>query len=203
MIALIDYKIGNLKSVMNAVEKAGGQITLVKEPSELKKYDKAILPGVGAFGDAMKFLNQNGMSSAVKEFAASSKPLLGICLGMQLLFEKSEEFGSRAGLGLIEGEVAMFDKARFDEPLKVPHMGWNTLDIKRDNPLLKGVKNGTYLYFVHSFHAITDAKYVSAFTRYGYDFASVVQKDNVFGFQPHPEKSHENGLKIYKNFVEL
>jgi glutamine amidotransferase len=203
MIALIDYKIGNLKSVINAVEKAGANITLVKEPNELKKYDKAILPGVGAFGDAMKFLNQNGMSDAVKEFAASNKPLLGICLGMQLLFEKSEEFGSSSGLGLIEGEVAMFDKTRFDEPLKIPHMGWNSLDIKQDNPLLKGVKNGVYLYFVHSFHAITNAKYVSAFTRYGYDFASVVQKDNVFGFQPHPEKSHENGLKIYKNFVEL
>lgn len=194
---------GNLQSVINAVEKVGEKAVLVKEPKELARYDKAILPGVGAFGDAMKFLNQNGMSEAVKEFAAQGKPLLGVCLGMQLLFEKSEEFGSNAGLGLVSGEVVMFDKNRFDEKLKVPHMGWNSLKIKRENPLLKDINNGTYLYFVHSFHVVTDEKYTVALTHYGYDFVSAVQKGNIFGFQPHPEKSHENGLKIYKNFVEL
>lgn len=203
MIALIDYKMGNIQSVINAVEKVGGKITLVKNPKELEMYEKAILPGVGAFGDAMNFLSQNGMNEAVKNFTKSGKNLLGICLGMQLLFEKSEEFGNSRGLGLIEGEVVSFDKKKFDIPLKVPHVGWNSLNFKNENPLLKNVKNRAYLYFVHSFHVKTKNQYVSAMTHYGYDFASVVQKKNIFGFQPHPEKSHENGLEIYKNFVEL
>ncbi|MDR1285559.1 MAG: imidazole glycerol phosphate synthase subunit HisH [Campylobacteraceae bacterium] len=203
MIAVIDYKMGNLQSVINAVEKVGGGAILVKEPKDLKKYKKAILPGVGAFGDAMRFLNQSGMDEAVKEFAHEGKMLLGVCLGMQLLFEKSLEFGKHDGLGLIEGEVVMFDKNRFDTPLKIPHVGWNSLNMKQQNPLLEGLNDNTYLYFVHSFHIKTDDKYVSAVTHYGYDFASVVQKNNIFGFQPHPEKSHENGLKIYKNFMEL
>ncbi|MDR0580371.1 MAG: imidazole glycerol phosphate synthase subunit HisH [Campylobacteraceae bacterium] len=203
MIAIIDYSMGNLQSVINAIEKVGKKAVLVKEPKELGKYQKAILPGVGAFGDAMKFLNQSGMNEAVKEFASSGKALLGICLGMQLLFEKSLEFGEHKGLGLIEGEVVMFDKNRFDNHLKVPHVGWNSLKIRQENPLLKEIKDGTYLYFVHSFHVKTDDKYVSAVTHYGYDFPSVVKKNNIFGFQPHPEKSHENGLKIYKNFMEI
>ncbi|MDR2342716.1 MAG: imidazole glycerol phosphate synthase subunit HisH [Campylobacteraceae bacterium] len=203
MIGIIDYKMGNLQSIINAIEKVGHKAALVKEPKELEKYQKVILPGVGAYGDAMKFLNQSGMDEAVKEFANSGKPLLGICLGMQLLFEKSLEFGEHNGLGLIEGEVVMFDKSRFDGLLKVPHVGWNSLKTVQKNPLLKNINNGTYLYFVHSFHVQTDEKYVSAWTHYGYDFASVVQKNNIFGFQPHPEKSHENGLKIYKNFMEI
>jgi glutamine amidotransferase len=119
------------------------------------------------------------------------------------LFEKREEFGVNQGLGLIEGEVVIFDKNRFKTPLKVPHMGWNSLNIKQKSPLLEGINDGTYLYFVHSFHAKTDEKYVIADTNYGYEFASVVQKDNIFGFQPHPEKSHDNGLKILKNFVKV
>ncbi|MDR1460046.1 MAG: imidazole glycerol phosphate synthase subunit HisH [Campylobacteraceae bacterium] len=203
MIAIIDYKMGNLQSIINAIEKVGRKAVLVKKPKELKKYKKAILPGVGAFGDAMKFLNQSGMDEAVKEFAHEGKKLLGVCLGMQLLFEKGLEFGEHAGLGLIEGNVVTFDKSRFDMPLKVPHIGWNSLVIKQQNPLLEGLREDTYLYFVHSFHIKTDDKYVSAVTHYGYDFASVVKKNNIFGFQPHPEKSHENGLKIYKNFMEL
>ncbi|MDR2790736.1 MAG: imidazole glycerol phosphate synthase subunit HisH [Campylobacteraceae bacterium] len=203
MIAIIDYNMGNLQSVINAFEKMGGKAVLVKNPKELKQYQKAILPGVGAFGDAMKFLSKSGLDLAVKEFANSGKPLLGICLGMQLLFKKSFEFGEHEGLGLIEGDVVMFDKSRFDELLKVPHVGWNSLKIVQKNPLLKDINDGTYLYFVHSFHVQTSDKYVSAQTHYGYDFASVVQKNNIFGFQPHPEKSHENGLKIYKNFMEL
>ncbi|MDR1976741.1 MAG: imidazole glycerol phosphate synthase subunit HisH [Campylobacteraceae bacterium] len=202
MVALIDYKIGNLQSVINAIEKVGQKAILVREPQELKKYEKAILPGVGAFGDAMKFLNQNGMSDAIREFADEGKMLLGICLGMQLLFDKSSEFGSNKGLGLIEGEVIEFDKKRFKTPLKVPHMGWNSFDIRQESLLLKGLKSGTYLYFVHSFHAVCDEKYIAASTKYGYDFPSVVQKGSIYGFQPHPEKSHENGLKILKNFME-
>lgn len=203
MIAVIDYKMGNLQSVVNAVEKVGQKAVLIKDPKELKNYKKAILPGVGAFGDGMKFLNASGMSEAIKEFVHEGKSLLGICLGMQLLFEKSSEFGNHAGLGLIEGEVVMFDKSRFDTTLKVPHVGWNSLKITQENPLLKEIKDGTYLYFVHSFHVKTDDKYVTALTHYGYDFASIVRKNSIFGFQPHPEKSHESGLKIYKNFMEI
>jgi glutamine amidotransferase len=122
---------------------------------------------------------------------------------MQLLFEKSEEFGNNKGLGLIDGEVVLFDKKKFEKPLKVPHMGWNALHIKKDSKLLKDIENGTYLYFVHSFHAKTDDKNVIGTAFYGYEFASMVEKDNIFGFQPHPEKSHKDGLKILKNFVEL
>ncbi|MDR3177478.1 MAG: imidazole glycerol phosphate synthase subunit HisH, partial [Campylobacteraceae bacterium] len=150
MIALIDYNMGNLQSVINAIEKIGHKAVLVKNPEELKRYERAILPGVGAFGDAMRFLTQSGMDKAVKEFAKSGKPLLGICLGMQLLFDKSSEFGSNDGLGLIDGIVTAFDKTRFKTPLKVPHMGWNSFKIKQDSPLLRGLKDGTYLYFVHS-----------------------------------------------------
>ncbi|MDR1613960.1 MAG: imidazole glycerol phosphate synthase subunit HisH [Campylobacteraceae bacterium] len=203
MIAVIDYKMGNLQSVINAAQKVGQKAVLIKEPEKLKNYKKAILPGVGAFGDGMRFLNKSGMSEAIKEFVHEGKMLLGICLGMQLLFEKSSEFGNHTGLGLIEGDVVAFDKNRFDTPLKVPHVGWNSLKIKQENPLLKDLKDGTYLYFVHSFHVKTDDKYIAALTHYGYDFASVVKKDNIFGFQPHPEKSHESGLKIYKNFMEI
>ncbi|MFV0480744.1 MAG: imidazole glycerol phosphate synthase subunit HisH [Campylobacteraceae bacterium] len=203
MIALIDYKMGNLQSVINALEVVGEKAVLVEDPSKLKNYPKAILPGVGAFGDAMDFLKQSGMQEATLEFAKSGKPLLGICLGMQLLFEKSYEFKETNGLGLIEGEVILFDKTKFSENLKIPHMGWNTLHVRKNSKLLKDIKNDIYLYFVHSYHAVTNEKYVTGSTNYGYEFASMVEKDNIFGFQPHPEKSHENGLKILKNFAEL
>lgn len=203
MIALIDYKIGNLRSVINAIEKIGQKAVLVKNPEELKKYDRAILPGVGAFGDGMQFLKQNGMDKAIIEFAKNGRPLLGICLGMQLLFDTSSEFGSNNGLGLIDGIVTAFDKTKFKMPLKVPHMGWNSFKIKQDSPLLRGLEDGTYLYFVHSYHAICDKKYIVASTNYGYDFPSIVQKGSIYGFQPHPEKSHENGLKILKNFMDI
>lgn len=203
MIALIDYQIGNLKSVMNAFEKIGKEVKLIKNPEDLQKHDKAILPGVGAFSDAMKFLKQSGMNEAIFQFAKSGKPFLGICLGMQLLFDKSEEFGETKGLELIEGEVVLFDKTKFNKPLNIPHMGWNNINIKKKNRLMNNINDKTYLYFVHSLHAKTDDKYIVATTNYGYDFASVVQKDNIFGFQAHPEKSHEEGLKILKNFVEI
>ncbi|MDR0408290.1 MAG: imidazole glycerol phosphate synthase subunit HisH [Campylobacteraceae bacterium] len=203
MIAVIDYQMGNLQSVINAVEKTGQSAVLVRKPEELEKYEKAILPGVGAFGDAMKYLKKDGMDEAIKEFAKTKKPILGICLGMQLLFEKSEEFGNNHGLGLIDGEIVLFDKTKFDKPLKIPHMGWNTLHIRKKSALLKEIDDNTYLYFVHSFHAKTEEKNIIGSTFYGYEFTSMVEKDNIFGFQPHPEKSHENGLKILKNFMEL
>ncbi len=203
MIGIVDYNMGNLRSVYNAFEKIGKKVSIVKDASKLKEYEKIILPGVGAFSDAMTSLEESGMKEAVLEFAKSQKPLLGICLGMQLLFDKSYEFGETEGLGLISGEVVEFDKSKFQTRLKVPHMGWNEIFIQKNSPLLNGIDNETYLYFVHSFHATCADEFIVAKTTYGYDFPSVVQKENIFGFQPHPEKSHENGLKILKNFIQL
>lgn len=203
MIGIVDYNMGNLQSVMNAFEKLGVKAVLVSDPASIGNYDKVILPGVGAFKDAMCHLKRTGMDEAVRAFAASGKPLLGICLGMQLLFDKSTEFGETQGLGLVPGRVEKFDTSAFRAPLKVPHMGWNVLHVKAECPLFKGLGERLYLYFVHSFHAVCEARYAVGKTQYGYDFPSAVQKENVFGFQPHPEKSHENGLKILKNFVEL
>jgi len=210
VIGIVDYNMGNLASVINAFKKVGADARLESDPSKLLQYDKLILPGVGAFGDAMEHLKSNGMDEAVKTFAASGKPLLGICLGMQLLFESSEEFGETEGLGLIPGKVVAFDEGRFDHPQKVPHMGWNELFVQRTkemedgrSPLFAGLPDEFYLYFVHSFHAVCDDKYVIGKTHYGYKFVSAVQNGNIFGIQPHPEKSHENGLKIIENFTKL
>jgi len=202
LIGIVDYNMGNLASVINAFNILGANIAVESNPSELHKYDKLILPGVGAFGDAMEHLKGNGMDRAVREYAKSGKPLLGICLGMQLLFESSEEFGEHRGLGLIEGRVVAFDEQKFDHKLKVPHMGWNEM-FQMKNVLFNGLDNDFYLYFVHSYHAVCDDKYAIGKTYYGYEFISAVQKDNIYGIQPHPEKSHENGLKIIENFINL
>jgi len=208
MIGIVDYNMGNLASVINAFAKVGADAQLESNPSRLAQYDKLILPGVGAFRDAMEHLQSNGMDEAVKAFTATGKPLLGICLGMQLLFESSEEFGSTKGLGLIPGKVVAFDESKFDHPLKVPHMGWNELFQNvganpRGCPLFTGLPSNFYLYFVHSFHAVCDDKYAIGKTHYGYEFVSAVQNGNIYGIQPHPEKSHENGLKIIENFTKL
>ena len=215
MIGIVDYNMGNLASVINAFAKVGTDAALESDPSKLEQYDKLILPGVGAFGDAMKHLKSNGMDEAVKQYAASGKPLLGICLGMQLLFESSEEFGSTEGLGLIPGKVIAFDESKFDHPQKIPHMGWNELFLQKriDNggwkmedgrsPLFADLSDEFYLYFVHSFHAVCDDTYAIGKTHYGYEFVSAVQNGNIYGIQPHPEKSHENGLKIIENFTKL
>jgi len=208
LIGIVDYNMGNLASVINAFAKVGEDAVLESDPSKLMQYDKLILPGVGAFGDAMKHLKSNGMDKAVKAYADSGKPLLGICLGMQLLFESSEEFGSTEGLGLIPGKVVAFDESKFDHSLKVPHMGWNELFQNvganpRGCPLFNNLPDDFYLYFVHSFHAVCDDKYAIGKTHYGYEFVSAVQNGNIYGIQPHPEKSHENGLKIIENFSKL
>jgi glutamine amidotransferase len=200
---------GNLASVINAFAKIGVDATLESDPSKLMQYDKLILPGVGAFGDAMEHLKENGMDKAVIAYATSKKPLLGICLGMQLLFESSEEFGSHKGLGPIPGKVVAFDESKFDHSLKVPHMGWNELfqvsseEVGSRSVLFSNLPDDFYLYFVHSFHAVCDDKYAIGKTYYGYEFVSAVNKDNIYGIQPHPEKSHENGLKIIENFAKL
>jgi len=223
MIGIVDYNMGNLASVINAFDSVGAETNVESDPSKLKEYDKLILPGVGAFADAMEHLGQNGMDIAVKEYAQSGKPLLGICLGMQLLFESSEEFGETQGLGLIPGRVVAFDEQKFDHKLKVPHMGWNELftrgltsnDLLQSNEsfvgltpskqskLFNDLPNDFYLYFVHSFHALCDDRYAIGKTYYGYEFVSAVQSENIYGIQPHPEKSHANGLKIIENFVKL
>ncbi len=209
MIGIVDYNMGNLASVINAFTKVGVDARLESDPAKLKQYDKLILPGVGAFGDAMEHLKENGMDEAVKNFAASGKPLLGICLGMQLLFDSSEEFGTTEGLGLIPGKVVAFDENKFDHPLKVPHMGWNELFQQPVGanpsvcPLFDGLAKDFYLYFVHSYHAVCEDRYAIGKTHYGYEFVSAVQNGNIYGIQPHPEKSHDNGLKIIKNFAKL
>ncbi len=203
MIGIVDYNMGNLASVINAFAKVGVDATLESDPSKLDQYDKLILPGVGAYGDAMEHLQENGMDAAVISFAKTGKPLLGICLGMQLLFDSSEEFGTTKGLGLIPGQVVAFNEEKFDHPLKVPHMGWNELFVQNETPLFESLEKDFYLYFVHSFHAVCDDQYAIGKTHYGYEFVSAVQNGNIYGIQPHPEKSHENGLKIIENFAKL
>jgi len=203
MIGIIDYNMGNLASVQNAFAKLGSDTVVESDPENFAKYDKLILPGVGAFGDAMEHLREREMITSIKEFAASGKPMLGICLGMQLLFESSEEFGSHEGLGLIKGSVTHFDSSRFEESLKVPHMGWNRMFTK-EHPLFVGLDDEHYLYFVHTYHVncANEADIIGE-TYYGYKFTSAVAHDNIMGIQPHPEKSHKNGLKILENFINL
>lgn len=203
MIAIVDYNMGNLASVKNAFDLLGEKVVVESDPEKLRSYDRIILPGVGAFGDAMEHLRDRGMDEAVREYAASGKYLLGICLGMQLLFESSEEFGVSEGLGLIQGRVVAFDTSRFSTPLKVPHMGWNRMFTK-GHPLFEGLDEAHYLYFVHSYHALcTHESDTVGESVYGYRFTSAVAHENVMGIQPHPEKSHKNGLNILKNFINL
>ncbi len=203
MIGIVDYNMGNLASVKNAFDLLGEKVVVESDPAQLHTYDKLILPGVGAFGDAMEHLRMRGMDEAVRQYAQSGKYLLGICLGMQLLFDSSEEFGLNEGLGLIPGRVVAFDSSRFHTPLKVPHMGWNRMFTK-PHPLFDGLDEGDYLYFVHSYHVLCENEANSiGECVYGYRFTSAVANDNVMGIQPHPEKSHKNGLKILENFINL
>ncbi len=203
MIAIVDYNMGNLASVKNAFAKLGKETVVENDPTKFKQYDKLILPGVGAFGDAMEHLRERNMIDALRDYAASGKYILGICLGMQLLFESSEEFGEHEGLGLIKGHVKAFDESKFSEPLKVPHMGWNRM-FTNEHPLFKNLDENHYLYFVHTFHVTCrDEEDIIGRTEYGYEFTSAVAHNNVMGIQPHPEKSHENGLKILENFIGL
>lgn len=200
MLGIVNYQVGNLASVKNAVLKLGEKVEIESNPHNLKNYDRLILPGVGAFGDAMEHLRISGMQEAVLEFAKSGKPLLGICLGMQLLFSKSYEFGEHFGLGLLEGEVVKFEFG--DNAKKIPHMGWNIVRKNVESSLTQGLDSSFYLYFVHSFY-VGNSENAVGISNYGVDFVSIVQKDNIFGIQPHPEKSHDIGLRILKNFIEL
>ena len=199
MIALIDYGVGNLLSVAKALESVGGQIELVDKPADLARAAAVVLPGVGNFGDGMEHLNHRGLTPAVLDFIKSGKPFLGICLGMQLLLESSEEAPGMPGLGVFKGKVVRFP----DGPEKVPHMGWNSIMIRQPQcSNLKQVANGSFFYFVHSYYARPeDASVVAASCSYMLDFAAILARDNVFATQFHPEKSQNCGLAILRNFV--
>lgn len=198
-IVIIDYGLGNLRSVQKGLEHVGASPAISGNPEEILAADGIILPGVGAFIDAMKCLIP--LKGVIAEFADSGKPMLGICLGQQVLMSSSEEGGLTEGLDLVQGKVLRFPKSE----LKVPHMGWNNIRIKQDHPLFKGIPDGSFVYFVHSYYVDTAAENTLAGCKYGLDFsASVVNsKGNVMGTQFHPEKSGATGLKILKNFVEM
>ncbi len=203
MIAIIDYGVGNLFSLAGSLKKLDLDAVVTSDPSEIKKCDRIILPGVGAFGDAAEKLFNSGLADVILDEVKEGKPLMGICLGMQLLFEKSFEYGEHKGLGLIPGSVVPLDDV-LKGSLKVPHIGWNALDIKKpDNPLMKYTKQGDYMYYVHSFYADTEPDYVLATSEYGFEVTGAVSKGNVYGTQFHPEKSGNDGLKILKAFSEI
>ena len=201
MIAIIDYGVGNLFSLISSLEYLGVESVVTKDEQVIRNADKIILPGVGAFADAIKLLRKTGLVPLLEEQVASGKPLLGICLGMQLLFERGMEYGDHSGLGFIKGEVCpIADDA--PKGLKIPHMGWNRLDFKKQSPLFKYINDGDYVYFVHSYHA-KNSDAVIATSNYGVDLTAAVQNGNVYGAQFHPEKSGDTGLKILKAFAEL
>ena len=202
MIALVDYGVGNLFSLKSSFEAIGANISVVSKPEELAGADKIILPGVGAFADAAEKLRLSGMDKALIAQAEAGKPLLGICLGMQLLFEKSLEYGVHDGLGLIPGCVRPIAEV-IPESYKIPHIGWNALDFQKESPLFSNIQNGDHVYFVHSYYAAECEENVIATTEYGGILTAAVQKDNVFGCQFHPEKSGKVGLEILKAFVSL
>lgn len=201
MIAVIDYGMGNIHSVAKALQACGGKVLVTSKPADIKKSAKVVLPGVGAFSDAMCELHKQGLVEAIKE-SAKQRPLLGICLGMQLLFENSKEAEVQPGLSILKGDVVRFCAKG---GLKVPHMGWNNLKIKSaDCPLLKGAVDQDQVYFCHSYYPLpADSQVVVASAEYGVEFAAVVCQGNVYGAQFHPEKSQSVGLKMIKNFVEI
>ncbi len=200
MIGIIDYGVGNLFSLCSSCKAIGEEAFVSGDASQLAKADRLILPGVGAFEDAARKLNDSGMAEFVRQQAASGKPLLGICLGMQLLFEKSYEFVCHQGLGLLKGQVVPME-GKLPANLKIPHMGWNALQIK-GGTLLNGL-DGQYVYFVHSFFAEDCEDSLSAVTEYGIPITAAVEKGNVFGCQFHPEKSGNVGLSILRKFAEV
>ena len=200
MIGIIDYGVGNLFSLCSSCKAIGEEAFVSGDATELAKADRLILPGVGAFEDAAKKLRGTGMADFVRQQAAQGKPLLGICLGMQLLFERSYEYGCHEGLGLLKGQVVPME-GKLPAELKIPHMGWNALEVK-SGKLLSGM-NGQYVYFVHSFFAENCDDSLSAVTQYGIPITAAVEKGNVYGCQFHPEKSGNVGLNILRKFAEV
>ena len=201
MIAMIDYDAGNIKSVEKALQKLGADVVITKDPPVILSADKVILPGVGAFGDAMNNLKKYGLDEVIHQVVENGTPFLGICLGLQLLFERSDESPEAVGLGILKGEILRIPDA---EGLKIPHMGWNSLHLQNHGRLFQGLKENDYVYFVHSYYLkAEDEEIVKATTNYSVDIHASVEKDNVFACQFHPEKSSDVGLQILKNFVEL
>ena len=201
MIAMIDYDAGNIKSVEKALQKLGADVVITKDPQVILNADKVILPGVGSFGDAMNNLRKYGLDEVIHQVVGKGTPFLGICLGLQLLFERSDESPEAVGLGILEGEILRIPDA---DGLKIPHMGWNSLHLQNNGRLFKGLKENDYVYFVHSYYLkAQDESIVKATTNYSVNIHASVEKDNVFACQFHPEKSSDVGLQILKNFVEL
>ena len=207
-ITMIDYGASNIRSAQKAFEHIGADVVLTEDPEVVRKADKLVLPGVGAFGSGMAGLHDRNLPAAIRESVQRGVPFLGICVGMQLMFDTGYEMGTHQGLGIMPGKVIRFPNnlqppAPSPQPLKVPHMGWNQLEPAWESPLIADTQKGDYAYFVHSYYCDpTDATAVLAWTDYGFPFASIVAKDNVYGLQFHPEKSQSVGLHILQNFVE-
>ncbi len=200
MIAIIDYDAGNIKSVEKALQYLGEEAVITRDAGEILMADKVILPGVGAFGDAMKKLNRYGLVPVIHEVVEKGIPFLGICLGLQLMFESSEEAPGVEGLGLLKGKIVRIPEG---DGLKVPHMGWNSLSFPKEGRLFAGIPENSYVYFVHSYYLQAEEDIVTATAEYGVTIHASVEKENVFACQFHPEKSSHTGLTILKNFVEL
>ena len=206
MIAIIDYGMGNLRSVQKGFERVGFEAVVTADPRVVLEAEKVVLPGVGAFADCMRNLEQGGFVEPLLKVIGEGRPFLGICLGLQLLFTESEEFGIHRGLNVIPGRVVRFPEGMHEggEELKVPHMGWNQLAFQGRPPVFAGIEEGTNVYFVHSYYVVPDdPTVVATTTRYGIDFCSSIGKENVVATQFHPEKSQEMGLRILKNFGEM
>ena len=202
MIAIIDYGVGNLFSLSCSFSAIGAETVITGDEAVIKAADRLVLPGVGAFGDAARKLRECGLYDVIKREAENGKPLLGICLGMQLLFERSFEYGIHEGLSLLKGDIVPMEE-RIDKSLKIPHIGWNKLKFTKDSPLFKYINDGDFVYFVHSYFAENCEDSLAATTDYGKDLTAVVNKGNIFGCQFHPEKSGETGLKILRAFCEM
>jgi len=207
MINIIDYEMGNLRSVEKAFEKLGFVARVSADPQDIASADKVVLPGVGAFRDCIGNLRQGGFVEPLLEHVAAGKPLLGICVGMQMLFDESEEFGRHQGLGLIPGKVVRFPSGMTEngDQLKVPHMGWNNISIQKASPIFQGIADGSFVYFVHSYYcAAANQADVAASCHYGeVEFCASIWHDNILATQFHPEKSQEVGLRIFRNFGDL
>lgn len=202
MIGIIDYGAGNLQSVEKALRYIGCDCEVVREPERLLKAEGAVLPGVGAFGEAMSGLEKRGLTEAVREYAGSGRPFLGICLGLQVLFESSEESPGVSGLRLLPGKILRLQTPSGEERLKIPHIGWNSLSVRSPGWLLQGVEEEPYVYFVHSYYLKTEEGLVSASAEYGVTIHAAVERGNLAACQFHPEKSGETGLKILRNFAD-
>ncbi|MDX1387198.1 MAG: imidazole glycerol phosphate synthase subunit HisH [bacterium] len=201
MIAILDYEMGNLRSVSKALETVGGVCQITRDPEVVARAEKLVVPGVGAFRDCMAHLEEFNLRQSIVDFIAKGRPYLGICLGMQILMELSTEGGEFPGLGIYSGKVVRFAP---ELQLKVPHMGWNQLHVKKDSKLLSGLPDHSFVYFVHSYYVAGAKKKISAATTdYGIEFTSCIEQDNVYAVQFHPEKSQKVGLKILENFVKL